>query len=127
MIGERIRELRIQNKYTMEEFSEKINVSRQTLSKWELGETVPDIEKTIEIANIFQMSLDELVFGGSGKDNGKDGKYIFGLVKLDSECKIEIPEDAREVFSLSPGDKMLVVGDSKQGMALVKVRSFFKK
>lgn len=127
MIGDRIRELRTQSKYTMEEFSEMIDVSRQTLSKWELGETVPDIETAIEISNIFQMTLDELVYGGEHKENGKDGKYIFGIVKLDSENRVEIPEEAREVFGLSPGNKLLVLGDAKQGMAMVKVRSFFKR
>lgn len=123
MIGDRIRELRTQNRYTMEEFSEKLGVSRQTLSKWELGDTIPDLERSMMMANMFRITLDELVYGSLDRSDEESGKYVFGIVELDGENKIVIPKDAREVFELSAGDKMLMVGDSKQGMALVKMRN----
>lgn len=54
-------ELRKQKGLSQEELANKINVSRQTLSKWELGESTPDMEKLILLSDYFQVSLDELV------------------------------------------------------------------
>lgn len=45
---------------TQEVLAEKLNISRQTVSKWELDECKPEIEKAIEICNIFNCSLDNL-------------------------------------------------------------------
>lgn len=56
-------ELRKQKGISQEELSEKLNVSRQTLSKWELGTSTPDMEKLIAISDYFEISLDELVLG----------------------------------------------------------------
>lgn len=48
-------------------------------------------------------------------------KYLFGLVRLSDKGQIVIPKEAREVFGLKPGDQLLLLGDVKKGMALVKV------
>ena len=48
---------------TQEELAEKIDVSRQTLSKYETGESLPDVEKSRLIAEVFDVTLDELVTG----------------------------------------------------------------
>ncbi|MGN1445739.1 MAG: AbrB/MazE/SpoVT family DNA-binding domain-containing protein [Eubacteriales bacterium] len=50
---------------------------------------------------------------------GPDGKYLFGLVKMGEKGQIVIPKEARDVFHLHPGDQLLLLGDIKQGMALV--------
>lgn len=57
----KIKELRMKKKLTQEELAEKLNVSRQTISKWELGETNPNINQAKEIAQIFNVSLEELL------------------------------------------------------------------
>ena len=64
-IGEKISELRKKNNLTQEELAEKLSVTRQTISKWELGETSPSLDDAATLASIFQVSLDTLV----GKDN----------------------------------------------------------
>ena len=46
---------------TQEELAERIDVSRQTLSKYETGESLPDVEKSRLIAEVFDVTLDELV------------------------------------------------------------------
>lgn len=48
---------------SQEELGNKLNVSRQTISKWELGESTPELEKLISISDFFEISMDELVFG----------------------------------------------------------------
>lgn len=60
-IGNKILELRKKNNITQEELADKVGVSRQTISKWELGETAPDLKQAKELSKIFNVSLDELV------------------------------------------------------------------
>ena len=60
-LGNKILELRIKHNITQEELAEKIGVTRQTISKWELGETHPDINQAKKLSMIFNISLDELV------------------------------------------------------------------
>jgi len=60
-IGKKIIELRKKNGLSQEELAEKVGVSRQTISKWELGETSPDLKQGKGLSKIFNVSLDELV------------------------------------------------------------------
>ena len=53
----------------------------------------------------------------------KDGKYIFGVVKVGDKGQIVIPKDARKIYGLESGDPLLVLGDSN-GIALVKTEIF---
>ena len=59
-IGKKITSLRKKNGLSQEELAEKVGVARQTISKWELGETSPDIRQAKELSKIFKVSLDEL-------------------------------------------------------------------
>ena len=61
MVSMRIRELRKQAKLSQEMMAEKIGVSRQAITKWETGLGVPDIENLAAIADLFKLSLDELM------------------------------------------------------------------
>ena len=60
-IGNKIMELRKKKGLSQEELAEKVGVARQTISKWELGETSPDIKQAKVLSKIFNVSLDELV------------------------------------------------------------------
>lgn len=60
MLGNKIIELRKKAKLSQEQLAEKIEVTRQTISNWELGETNPDIVQAKKIAETFNISLDEL-------------------------------------------------------------------
>lgn len=66
-LGDKILELRKNKNLSQESLAEKLNVTRQTISKWELGETSPDIKQAKELSKIFDISLDELV-GNKKKD-----------------------------------------------------------
>ncbi len=56
-------ELRKQKGLSQEELANRLNVSRQTISKWEIGDSAPDLEKLVAISDLFGISLDELVHG----------------------------------------------------------------
>ena len=53
-----------------------------------------------------------------------NGKYLFGVCKIGEKGQIVIPKEAREVFSLKPGDSLVMVGDVRKGIALVKTEVF---
>ena len=53
----------------------------------------------------------------------KDGKYIFGVVKVGDKGQIVIPKDARNVYGIKPGDALIMLGDER-GIALLKTEIF---
>ena len=53
----------------------------------------------------------------------KDGKYIFGVVKVGDKGQIVIPKDARQVYGIKPGDALIMLGDER-GVALLKTEIF---
>ena len=53
----------------------------------------------------------------------KDGRYIFGVVKVGDKGQIVIPKDARKIYNVQPGDTLMLLGDQK-GMALLKTDIF---
>lgn len=59
----RLYQLRKQKGLSQEELANRLNVSRQTVSKWEVGDSTPDMEKLIAISDLFDVSLDKLVMG----------------------------------------------------------------
>ena len=60
-LGKKIAELRKKNNLSQEELADKVGVARQTISKWEIGDTTPDINQVKIISKIFNISIDELV------------------------------------------------------------------
>lgn len=61
--GENLQTLRKLNNYSQEDLADKLQVSRQAVSKWESGTGYPEIEKIISICDLFDCSMDELVKG----------------------------------------------------------------
>lgn len=59
--NEKLIQLRKEKGLSQEELGEKLNVARQTISKWELGETTPEMDKLVQISEIFDISLDSLI------------------------------------------------------------------
>ena len=59
--NEKLINLRKSAGLSQEELGNKLDVARQTVSKWELGETTPEMDKLVKMSEIFNISLDELV------------------------------------------------------------------
>lgn len=126
MISMNLKYLRKQFGLSQEELAEKIDVSRQSVAKWESGETLPDILKCRELANLFETTIDNLMNYSFEQDyfveNETDGKYVFGIVKVGERGQVVIPKHARLVFDITPGDRLIVLGDKKRGgIALAKL------
>lgn len=126
MFCDNLIELRKYANLSQEELAEKIGVSRQTLSKYETGESLPDIERSMALANVFGVSLDDLVNFKKDENLGlgvpPKGKHIFGMVKVGDKGQIVIPAKARKIFDIRSGDNLIVLGDEGQGIALLKER-----
>ena len=60
-LSEKIYELRTQRNLSQGDLANELNVSRQSISKWENGNSTPDLEKIVKLAEIFSVSLDELI------------------------------------------------------------------
>lgn len=60
-LAEKLFELRKEKGWSQEKLAEQINVSRQSISKWESGQVLPEIEKVIELSKIFQVTTDYLL------------------------------------------------------------------
>lgn len=72
-LANRLAELRKQKGLSQEELADRLQVSRQAVSKWERGEASPDTDNLIELAKIYDISLDELV-GLSSSNNKEENK-----------------------------------------------------
>ncbi|MCI2255773.1 helix-turn-helix transcriptional regulator [Domibacillus sp. PGB-M46] len=130
MIGMNIRVLRKKHKMSQEMLAEKVNVSRQTVAKWESEEALPDIHKGKMLADIFQVTLDQLSDDMSIEDVkqlGPKGRQFFGVVKVGERGQIVIPKQAREMYQIHAGDKLVVLGDdAAKGLAILKSDRFLE-
>ena len=70
--NEKIVMLRKQHNLSQEQVAEKLKVARQTISKWELGETTPEMDKLIMISDIYNITLDELMKEENEGKNAND-------------------------------------------------------
>ena len=118
-----LRTLRTASGRTLEDIAEIIDVTRQSVSKWESGESYPDIEKCVRLAKLYNVSLDALVnksISDCVNDGPKENKFIFGLTKLGPDGTIKLPPKAIEVFQITANDALLIAGDLNQGIAIIK-------
>ena len=66
-LGERLLNLRKEKHLSQEEVADKINVSRQTISKWETDQSTPDFDKIMPLCKLYEISADELLTGKEEK------------------------------------------------------------
>ena len=66
-LGEKLARLRKARGMSQEQLAEALGVSRQAVSKWELGEAVPDVSRVVAMSELFGVSTDYLLKDGSGE------------------------------------------------------------
>lgn len=74
ILADKIIRLRKKNGWSQEELAEKMNVSRQAVSKWEAAQTTPDLEKILQLGNLFGVTTDYLL-----KDEIEDEEFTEGI------------------------------------------------
>lgn len=130
MFSENLVTLRKLNDMTQEELAEKVGVSRQALSKWESGETLPDLDRCRALAEIFGVTIDDLANFEAKNNYGLSvppkGKHLFGVLTVGEKGQVVIPAEARGLFNIKAGDKLVALGDEAQGIALLKAEGFLR-
>ena len=128
MFKDNLIQLRKNKKLTQESIAESLGVSRQAVAKWESGETVPDLDKCKALANLFEVTIDDLANYEPKENLGLEipprGKHFFGLTQINEKGQIEIPSKALEIFNIKAGDSLVVLGDENYGLAISKKESF---
>ena len=129
MFGKNLIQLRKMHQLTQEALAEQIGVTRQAIAKWEAGDSVPDLQTGQKLAEVLNVSLDELVSFETENQAGlmmpPRGKHLFGIVTVGEKGQIIIPAKARKLFAIAPGDQMVVLGDEdSQGLAIMKADNF---
>lgn len=129
MISQNLKYLRKIHNYSQEEVAAKLNVSRQAIAKWENGDTMPDLENTVALARLYNVTVDNLITYDDNKSNHNmpippKGRHTFGTVTVGERGQIVIPKKAREIFEIVPGDKLIILGDEALGLAILREKDF---
>lgn len=77
ILGEQIKKHRILLNMTQEDLCQKLNTTRQTVSKWEKNRIEPDINTLLKLSNIFDISLNELITGEKDSINNSRGMNVW--------------------------------------------------
>lgn len=112
--------MRARKGMTQEQVAEQVGVSRQAVAKWEKGESLPDIESCVHLADLYGIPLDMLV-RGLQQEAPNGGQQMFGCVKMNDKGQITLPVQLREAFGLKPGCMILLLADTERGIALVNM------
>ena len=89
-LGEKIMQLRIAADMTQEEMAEKLSVSRQSVSKWEMNQALPQIDKVLLICELFNVSADELLKDKISISTGKKKNKYFGTDGFRGEANLNL-------------------------------------
>ena len=110
LFEDQIKHYRKQAGLSQEKMAEKIGVSRQAITKWENGTGTPDISNLMAIANLFQISIDELL--SNGKTESKKSEYIY-------ESRTEYDIDGKKDFDIKLGGAYKVDLNAYNGEKIV--------
>ena len=108
-LGEKIQALRKQQGMSQEQLSAIMAVSRQAISKWEVGESIPDVDNVVQLSEIFEVTTDYLLKNGMCVDNRTEEKV---LDKAVSPIQITHKNDSKST-KISPkrvGGSLVTVG-----------------
>ena len=81
-LGERLLELRKDKRLSQEEVAEKLNVTRQTVSKWETDQSMPDFDKIVPLCELYGITPNELFIELKKKETLKNNEFVIDLEKI---------------------------------------------
>ena len=88
--GENLYSLRKNAKMSQEKLAEKMSVSRQSISKWENGESYPEMDKILKLCNIFHCKINDLVHEDLTDINSLDEEIIMNVVKFNEKKQNQV-------------------------------------
>ena len=145
ILGEKIIALRKRMNWSQEELAEKLDISRQSVSKWEVGATIPDLDKILKMSDIFGVSTDYLLkdeieeTGPFGRRDIPDGRTVSveeanefmrlsqevsGKIALAVSLFILSPVILLQLFALTEGEKVWILEDWAAGVGVTGILLF---
>ena len=88
--GENLRQIRKSKKMSQEQLAEKVNVTRQSVSKWENGESYPEMNNILELCKIFNCKLNDLVHTDMADISSLDEEIVMNVVKFNEKKQKEV-------------------------------------
>ncbi len=129
-IGKKITKLRRSLDWSQEDLANKLYVTRQCVSKWELGNSVPSIEVLIDMSKMFSVSIDEILCLDEqiniDKENifiGHDRTFIIKKM-IANELDVSIPD---VFYQLSPGERLMVLREIRDGKTICDLEELMPK
>ena len=104
MLSDNIQLLRKRAGMSQEQLAELTETSRQTVSKWESGESIPDVIACDRMAEAFGVALEDMLHYEEKNKSlplPPKGKHLFGTVTVGARGQIVLPKKAREVFQIT--------------------------
>lgn len=102
LVGDRLLRLRNEKGMTQEDLAEYLNVSRQSVSKWELNKTLPDVEKLMQLSELYEVTLDYLVKGAEEVIEEKSE------ASDDEEIRVKVEKEEQDACDSKDGEKSLL-------------------
>ncbi len=124
--GNLLKELRKENKLTQEQLAEKLNVSGRTVSRWETGSNLPDLDILIELADLYEVDIRELI-DGERKSENMDKETKDTLKKVADYAETEKKRLAKKMCDMTVGAAVLLFAFVvMREMGLVDTTSSYK-
>ena len=128
-VGKKIYTLRKENSLTQDNLASKLMVTRQVISKWELGNSLPSIDLIIELSKLFNTSIEEILclnddsrveIDESNIFKGHNRKYILDKI-IDGEIKVDL---VNVFYQLSSIERVLIINAIREGKLKVNINYF---
>lgn len=116
-VGNKINQLRIENNYSQDQLAEKLFVTRQAISKWEVGQSLPSIDSLLEMSKIFSVSFEDILCLNQKQTLnpediflGHSREYIVKGI-ITGKIKVNIPD---VFYQFSNEERMLILQAIKE-------------
>ena len=128
-VGKKIYALRKENSLTQDDLASKLMVTRQVISKWELGNSLPSIDLIIELSKLFNTSIEEILclnddsrieVDESNIFKGHNRKYILDKI-IDGEIKVDL---VNVFYQFSSIERVLVINAIREDKLKVNINDF---
>lgn len=107
--GDNLRNLRKSKKLSQEKLAEKVGVSRQSISKWECGESYPEMDNILTLCNIFHCKLNDLVHESITDFNSLDEDVKMSVVKFKKEKQVKVKALSKIIYIIARIAKILCI------------------
>lgn len=104
-LGERLFELRKKKNLSQEEVAEKLNVTRQTVSKWETNQSTPDFDKIVPLCELYEISADELLKGEKNTIETENNNNTYKIEENENDEKFDWNEAKKHLFTRGKDDE----------------------